>query len=58
MAVAEQIVNTALEHKLLVNRTAGTVVRLLPPLTISNEDIDDGLVRLRAAFADAGAQFH
>lgn len=58
IAVADQIVNTALEHKLLINRTAGTVVRLLPPLTISNEDIDDGLIRLRAAFLDAGAQFH
>ena len=58
IAVADQIVNTALEHKLLINRTAGTVVRLLPPLTISNEDIDDGLFRLRAAFLDAGAQFH
>lgn len=58
IAVADQIVNTALEHKLLINRTAGTVVRLLPPLTISNEDIDDGLIRLRAAFSDAGAQFH
>ena len=58
IAVADQIVNTALEHKLLINRTAGTVVRLLPPLTISNEDIDDGLFRLRAAFSDAGAQFH
>ena len=58
IAVADQIVNTALEQKLLINRTAGTVVRLLPPLTISNEDIDDGLIRLRAAFLDAGAQFH
>ena len=58
IAVADQIVNTALEHKLLINRTAGTVVRLLPPLTISNEDIDDGLFRLRAAFSDAGAQFY
>ncbi len=58
IAVADQIVNTALEHKLLINRTAGTVVRLLPPLTISNEDIDDGLIRLRAAFVDAGAQFY
>lgn len=58
IAVADQIVNTALEHKLLINRTAGTVVRLLPPLTISNEDIDDGLIRLRAAFSDAGAQFY
>ena len=58
IAVADQVVNTALEHKLLINRTAGTVVRLLPPLTISNEDIDDGLIRLRAAFSDAGAQFY
>ena len=58
IAVADQVVNTALEHKLLINRTAGTVVRLLPPLTISNEDIDDGLIRLRAAFLEAGAQFH
>jgi len=55
--VADRIINTALKHKLLINRTAGTVVRLLPPLTISDEDIDDGLIRLRAAFADAGAQF-
>jgi acetylornithine/succinyldiaminopimelate/putrescine aminotransferase len=58
IAVADQVVSTALNHKLLINRTAGTVVRLLPPLTISDQDIDDGLLRLRAAFADAGAQFH
>lgn len=54
-AVAERMVNAALGRKLLVNRTAGTVIRLLPPLTISDDDIDESLRRLRGAFADAGA---
>ncbi len=54
-SVAENIVTTALNKKLLVNRTAETVVRLLPPLNISDEDIDEALIRLRAAFKEAGA---
>ena len=54
-SVAENIVTTALNEKLLVNRTAETVVRLLPPLNISDEDIDEALIRLRAAFKEAGA---
>ena len=54
-SVAENIVATALNQKLLVNRTAETVVRLLPPLNISDEDIDEALVRLQAAFKEAGA---
>ena len=54
--VADRMVETALGRKLLINRTAGTVVRLLPPLTISDADIDEGLSRLRDAFVDAGAR--
>lgn len=54
--VADRIVETALDRKLLINRTANTVVRLLPPLTISDADIDDGLSRLQSAFADAAAK--
>lgn len=54
--VADQIVATALDRKLLINRTANTVVRLLPTLTISDSDIDDGLSRLQGAFADAVAK--
>ena len=51
--IAEQIVPAALDHGLIVNRTAGTVIRLLPPLTITDEDIDAGLTRLSATFATA-----
>lgn len=50
---AAPIVEAALERRLLVNRTAGTVVRLLPPLNISAHDLDEGLERLDAAFVDA-----
>ena len=53
--VADRIVAAALERGLLINRTAGTVVRLLPPLTIGDADIDEALERLRQALADAGA---
>ena len=52
-AVAERLVATALDHGLIINRTAGTVIRMLPPLTISDDDIDAGLTRLGAAFKTA-----
>ena len=48
--MAERMVPVALENGLIINRTAGTVVRLLPPLTISDADIDEGLTRLGASF--------
>ena len=49
---ADGIVAAGLERGVIVNRTAGTVVRLLPPLTISDADIDEGLARLSAALGD------
>ena len=54
-AVADRAVDCALARGLVINRTATTVVRLLPPLNISDADIDDGLRRLRLALDDAGA---
>ena len=42
-AAATRVVEGALAHRLLVNRTAERVVRLLPPLTVSDEEIDEGL---------------
>ena len=50
--IADQIVHAALERGVIINRTAGTVVRLLPSLTISDADIDEGLARLGAALED------
>ena len=47
-SVADRMVATALDQGLIINRTAGTVIRLLPPLTISDAEIDEGVTRLRA----------
>lgn len=53
--MADRAVDCAIARGLLINRTAGTVVRLLPPLNLSDDDIDDGLRLLRLALDDAGA---
>ena len=37
-----------LEHRLVVNATGPATIRLLPPLTVTPEQIDDALGRLRA----------
>ena len=37
------IVDAALQRGLLVNRTADTVIRLLPPYIITSEEIDEAL---------------
>ncbi len=53
---AAPVVEAALRRGLLVNRTAQTVVRLLPPLTIENADIDRGVGLLEEAIAEAGSR--
>ncbi|HEY7791082.1 MAG TPA: acetylornithine/succinylornithine family transaminase [Vicinamibacterales bacterium] len=49
---AAPVVEAARARGLLVNATAQRVVRLLPPLTISHAEIDEGLMRLEAAILD------
>jgi acetylornithine aminotransferase/acetylornithine/N-succinyldiaminopimelate aminotransferase len=46
---AKPIVDACLAEKLIVNGTAGNVVRLLPPLNLSREDADAALAILRRA---------
>jgi acetylornithine/succinyldiaminopimelate/putrescine aminotransferase len=41
------------EHGLLVNATGDTTLRLVPPLTISAEEVDEALARLRLALSQA-----
>jgi predicted acetylornithine/succinylornithine family transaminase len=48
----DAIVDAARNHRLLINRTSGSVVRLLPPLIITLEEIDQALETLEAAFTD------
>jgi len=49
------IVAAGLERGVIVNLTAETVVRLLPPLVISDAEIEEALDRLDAALAAVGA---
>ena len=41
------------KHRLLVNATGETTLRIVPPLTISAEEVDEAVVRLRAALTAA-----
>jgi acetylornithine/N-succinyldiaminopimelate aminotransferase len=49
------VVPAALERRVIVNSTAGTVVRLLPPLVITEAEASEGLDRLEAALVAVGA---
>ena len=50
--IATSVHEAALRQGVLVNRTAGTVIRLLPPLTITEAEIDRAMVMLDAAFSE------
>jgi len=52
---AAAIVPAGLERGVVVNRTAETVVRLLPPLIMTEAEVDEALGRLDAALGAAGA---
>jgi predicted acetylornithine/succinylornithine family transaminase len=49
---ATRVVEAALRRRLLVNRTAGTVVRLRPPLSSTESDVDEALELLGKAIAE------
>ena len=43
------------EHRLLVNATGETTLRIVPPLTITADEVDEAVTRLRAALTEAAA---
>ena len=45
------IVSFAKDHGVLINCTASTVIRLLPPLTVSKAEIDEAVAVLDEAFS-------
>jgi acetylornithine/N-succinyldiaminopimelate aminotransferase len=52
---AAPVVPAALKQGVIVNRTAETVVRMLPPLVITESEADEALGRLDAALGAVGA---
>jgi acetylornithine/succinyldiaminopimelate/putrescine aminotransferase len=52
---AAPVVPAGLTHGVIVNRTAETVVRMLPPLVITETEVDEALGRLDAALGAVGA---
>jgi acetylornithine/N-succinyldiaminopimelate aminotransferase len=52
---AQPVVDAALERGLLVNRTASTVVRLLPPYIVTIDEIDEALRLLEDAIVASGS---
>ena len=46
---AAPVVQAALDRGLIVNRTSGTVVRLLPPYIVTERDVDEGMSILKEA---------
>jgi acetylornithine/succinyldiaminopimelate/putrescine aminotransferase len=50
---AAPLVTAALERGLLVNRTATTVIRLLPPFVVTEPDVDEALAVLDDAIGGA-----
>lgn len=53
--VAVAVHEAATRHGVLVNRTAGKVIRLLPPLTITQAEVDTALGMLDNAFSEVFA---
>jgi acetylornithine/succinyldiaminopimelate/putrescine aminotransferase len=55
---ASPVVPAALARGLVVNRTSGSVVRLLPPYVISDAEVAEGLALLEGALSDATGGGH
>jgi acetylornithine/N-succinyldiaminopimelate aminotransferase len=51
LSAPEVVRRALLSERLIVNATGPTTIRLLPPLNVSPEEIDDGLLRLGRALA-------
>ena len=49
---ATPFVQAALRRRVLINRTADTVIRLLPPFVISRAEVSEALVQLDAILTE------
>jgi acetylornithine/N-succinyldiaminopimelate aminotransferase len=54
--IAPDVVVTGVKHGVLLNPVRPDVVRMMPPLTITDEEIDRGMERLEAAIREIAAR--
>jgi len=52
----DEVKHAAIDQGLLVLTAGEDVLRLLPPLVISDADIDEGLARLKSSLDQAGRE--
>ncbi len=55
---ATPVVSACMDRRLLVNATHGTVVRLLPALSLTNEEVDEGCAILADVLRNQNASNH
>lgn len=48
----KEVVEACLKRQVIVNCTAGNVIRLVPPLIVTKEEIDQAVAALDAALAE------
>lgn len=53
--IARALMKAALEHGLVFNAVGDTIMRFLPPLCITTDDVDEAMQKLRAAYAQVTA---
>jgi len=53
LADAVPVVNAALDRGLIINRTSGNVIRLLPPYIVTERDVDEALAILEESLKAA-----
>ena len=54
--IAGDIVVAGLSHGILLNPVRPDVVRMMPPLTITEEEVDTGVDRLEAAIKEVASR--
>jgi acetylornithine/N-succinyldiaminopimelate aminotransferase len=54
--LAAEVTAAALRRHVIVNAVAPDAIRLAPPLTITDDEVDEGLWRLRLALEDVAAE--
>jgi acetylornithine/succinyldiaminopimelate/putrescine aminotransferase len=52
--ISDEIVRTCLERGLLLNPLKPNAIRFIPPLNITNNDVDEAMTTLEPVLAEAG----